>query len=78
MEENLKVKCPVCNIFFELEEAAEEGDLTTCPECEAELKVNSLTPPEVYQVEYEQYGPDMEADTEDSDLLDEWEEETDI
>jgi lysine biosynthesis protein LysW len=77
MEDDLKVKCPVCGIFFALEKDTEEGDILNCPECETELKVSSLSPAEVYEVEYEVFGSDLDELEETGDIEELEEEEDD-
>jgi len=40
-----KFKCPVCGEKFELETDSEIGEIMSCPECDADLKIISFVPP---------------------------------
>ena len=49
------VTCPVCDAELDLEEAeVDEGDLMTCDECAAELRVIGVDPLELEAVEEEE------------------------
>jgi alpha-aminoadipate carrier protein LysW len=64
------IKCPECESRLDLdEEELEEGDLVTCEECGAELRVAGLAP-----LELEDAG-DEDEDEEDDGLDDEEDEE---
>ena len=64
------VKCPDCDSRLDLdEEELDEGDIVTCEECGAELRVMSLDPLELESAD--------EEEEEDTDLDDEEEEEED-
>jgi alpha-aminoadipate carrier protein LysW len=59
-EENMVI-CPDCEARFAMEEDLEEGDITYCPECDAELEVLSVSPAKVKPLEeYEEDDDDME------------------
>lgn len=51
MEEARSTSCPICAEGFELEEELEKGDITYCPNCDSELRIISLNPPTVEEVE---------------------------
>jgi len=64
------VKCPDCDIRLDLdEEELDEGDIVTCEECGAELRVMSLDPLELESADEE------EEEEKDTDLDEEEEEE---
>ena len=66
------VKCPDCDSRLDLdEEELDEGDIVTCEECGAELRVMSLDPLELEPADEE------EEEEKDADLDDEEEEEED-
>lgn len=58
----LRARCPACNAWVYLRDAAEVWDLVNCPECNALLEITDLRPP---TLDYADTGPDDE----------EWEEE---
>ncbi|MBN2408029.1 MAG: hypothetical protein JXJ19_10080 [Elusimicrobia bacterium] len=60
-----KVKCPACNTKFKLDDQDEEGDIIFCTNCEIELEITSLYPPQVAKVKK-------------SDLIDEMDDAEDI
>ncbi len=45
-----KFKCPVCGEKFELETDSEIGEIMSCPECDADLKIISFVPPKAEAV----------------------------
>ena len=62
-----KVNCPECEQDFELEEGIQIEDITYCPDCDAELKVTKLIPPQVEAVktifdEFEEKNKDSDTD----------------
>jgi alpha-aminoadipate carrier protein LysW len=58
------VNCPVCDAEIDIEEdELEEGDLLTCDECAADLRVVGVDPLELEAVEEEEEG-DLEYDEE--------------
>jgi len=64
------VKCPDCDSRLDLdEEELDEGDIVTCEECGAELRVMSLDPLELESADEE------EEEEKDSDLDEEEDEE---
>ncbi len=38
------IVCPLCGSNFEVEEHLEEGEITVCPDCYADLEVVSMHP----------------------------------
>jgi len=63
------VNCPVCDAEIDIEEdELDEGDLLTCDECSAELRVVSVDPLELEAVEEEEedsdYGEEEEEEEE--------------
>ena len=60
------VTCPECDTQIDLEEdELDEGDLITCEECGAELRVLGLDPLELEPVEDEEEGEDLDAEEDD-------------
>ena len=59
-------RCPSCKEYFLLDEEVDEGQTVNCPNCYAELKVRSVSPPEVEEMadfrEEEVYYEDDEDD----------------
>lgn len=51
---NQKIRCPVCEEYFEFEYDLKIGDITCCVNCDEELKVVRLNPPKVKQVKVEE------------------------
>ena len=43
-------RCPLCNSDIILEEESYEGDLVDCANCESELEIVSLHPPQVSEI----------------------------
>ncbi len=72
MEEKINVKCPECGIEFVLESDAEEGDVIDCPGCDAELELDSLEPPELVPVKYDDISDEIDEDDWDDKI---WEED---
>ena len=68
MDEKINVRCPVCGTDFLLEDEVEEGDIVNCTECDSELEVDRLNPPELIVVKYEDFGEELEDE--------DWDEET--
>jgi lysine biosynthesis protein LysW len=62
-----RARCPACNAWVNLRDAAEVWDLVNCPECNTLLEVVDLRPP---TLDYANTGVDEEEFEED-----EWEEE---
>ena len=61
-----KIKCPVCEEQFELNENLEVGDSTHCPGCYADLKIVNLDPLQVEELvksfdDYEENEEDSEC-----------------
>ena len=52
MEQSRKIKCPVCKIFFELEEGLGIGATINCSSCDTDLEIVNLDPPEVEEVKF--------------------------
>ena len=48
------VECPVCGAEQELEDAAVEGELSTCADCGIAREVTSLDPPGVAEAPQEE------------------------
>lgn len=46
-----KVRCPACGSSFELDEFLEVEETTFCPDCDEELEIVSLDPPQVKAVD---------------------------
>ncbi|MBU0693850.1 MAG: hypothetical protein KKC11_04200 [Candidatus Omnitrophica bacterium] len=63
-----KVKCPVCEVIFEVETDMEVGDTISCSDCYAELKIVKLNP---LQVE-EAVSDFSDDDDEKEDSEDKW------
>ena len=60
------VTCPECDAQIDLEEdGLDEGDLITCEECGAELRVLGLDPLELEPVEDEEEEEDLDAEEDD-------------
>ena len=58
--------CPECDARIDLdEEELDEGDLITCDECGAELRVLGLDPLELEPTEDDEEEEDSDADEED-------------
>ena len=58
----VRIKCVVCEAYFEPEEEYNIGDIISCPKCSNELKIISLDPPRVEIVEEEDLLGDFEDD----------------
>jgi alpha-aminoadipate carrier protein LysW len=57
------VTCPVCDAELDLEEdELDEGDLLTCDECAADLRVVGVAPLELEAVEEEEEEDDFEEE----------------
>jgi lysine biosynthesis protein LysW len=41
----LRARCPACNAWVNLRDAAEVWDLVNCPECDTLLEIMELRPP---------------------------------
>lgn len=52
------IRCPSCNSNIELEEDMKIGDVIYCTECYQELKLISLNPPKVEEIENSYDGYD--------------------
>jgi len=67
------VRCPECGGVLDLEEGeVEEGEILSCPECEVELEVVSVSPVQVNALTDEE---DESSDDEEEDLEEREEEE---
>jgi len=67
------VKCPECAAVLDVEEGeVEEGEILTCPECEAELEVVQIRPVHLNVISDEDdLGDEEDEDEEELDLEDE-------
>ncbi len=66
--------CPDCGHRVKLGSGAREGQLVICPNCNAELEVISLDPPEL---DWAYLEPEEEEDYLDEDWDEDWDEDED-
>lgn len=66
------VTCPVCDADIDIEEdELDEGEVITCDECGADLRVAGVDPLELEEIEEEEDEEEDEADFEEEDEEDE-------
>jgi lysine biosynthesis protein LysW len=71
------VECPLCDASLDVEEdELDEGDNIVCEECGANLRVASLNPLEIEEIE-EDFEEEEEDEDEDEDEFEEEEEDDD-
>jgi len=61
----LKAQCPECDVWIRVSSSVELWDTITCPECEAELQLISLNPPELDYADYDEDYDDSDEDLDD-------------
>ena len=62
------VTCPVCDADIDIEEdELDEGEVITCDECGADLRVAGIDPLELEEIEEEEEEEEEEADFGDED-----------
>jgi alpha-aminoadipate carrier protein LysW len=62
------ITCPVCDADIDVEEdELDEGEVLSCDECGADLRVLGLTPLELEQVEEEEEDEEEAVDFEEED-----------
>ena len=60
------VTCPLCDAAIDIEEQElDEGDVVTCEECGADLRVTGLGPLEMEPLEEEEDEDELDLDEED-------------
>jgi alpha-aminoadipate carrier protein LysW len=70
------VRCPKCGGVLDLEEdEVEEGELLSCPECEADLEVVKLSPVQVNVLSEEGEEAEEKEDEDEEELEEEEEDE---
>jgi alpha-aminoadipate carrier protein LysW len=73
------VRCPDCSATIDLDEdEVEEGEIMSCPECEAELEVVSKSPVQLNSLSDEDEEEDEEEELEEEDLGDDDEGDDDL
>jgi len=71
MARSKQIVCPICEERFELEPDLAVGDTTSCPSCYADLKILSLHPLEVEEVNgIESINKDEDMEDDDADFGD--------
>lgn len=66
MTEPPKISCPVCKLAFGLEEDLDTGDITVCPNCDADLEIISMDPLRVEEARFS-YHDDYDDNYDDED-----------